>query len=601
MIPRPRPLARTSFGLCLLLFISACSQESNVPGGAEDERTETTSPTSVEVAPEDAPFLDVTEAVGLDFTHFNGMSGEYYYSEMMGSGGALFDADADGDMDLFLVQGTMLGGKPLSEAIFPPDDPALLRDRLWLNEKTDNEAGFRFVEVPMPTDGDGYGMGVTAADFDGDGWTDLYVSQTGANRMLRHLGLGDDGRPRFEDITDEVTGSTRWTVPAAAFDADGDQDLDLFLGNYVTYNESLDRKCPDELGRPNYCGPLTYPPAVDQLLINVTEPGGPIRFEDRSSAAGITREFGACLGAVAADFNNDGRLDIYVANDGNPNQLWIAQGDGKYENQALLAGAGVNAQGHSEASMGVAVADVDGDRDEDIFLTHLARETHTLYVNDGQGGFADQSSESGIAGPSLDRTGFGTSFLDYDMDGQLDIVVAAGGVKVIKEQALAGDPHPLKQRDQLFRGLGDGRFEDVTDQAGAPFRPEAVGRGTLVGDLNNDGAPDLVLTYNAGPAKVLLNQASGSWLGLHLVNPTGTDVLGAVVELKTGDGQIVRSRVGANAGYASTNDPRLLFAFGTEPEADTLSVTVTWPDGTEDAWPSLTPGTYTTLVRGEGS
>ena len=593
----------------LLCFLTACgpASETATPENAE---TAVASDSAADPGASGVPgvFRDVSAEVGLTFRHFNGMSGEFYYSEMMGSGGALFDADRDGLLDLFLIQGTMLGDKPISDATFPPDEPSTLGDRLWLGRKADTRAGFRFEDVTpgagLDGPGDGYGMGVAAADFDGDGWTDLYVTQTGANRMLHHRGLNADGRPHFEDVTDEITGSTRWTVPAVPFDADGDGDLDLFLGNYVTYDESLDRKCPDELGRPNYCGPLTYPPAVDQLLINVTEPGGPMRFEDRSGKVGFQQAYGAALGAAAADFDGDGKLDLYVANDGSPNQLWIATGDGeqlRYENRALLAGAAVNGQGQAEASMGIAVIDVDGDLDEDVFLTHLARETHTLYLNDGAGGFSDASAPSGLAGPSLDRTGFGTAFFDYDLDSRLDAVVVAGGVKVIKEQALAGEPHPLKQRNQLYRGLGNGRFEDAGDQAGDGFRDPGVGRSALVGDLDDDGDPDLVLTYNAGPTQILLNGSSTApWIGLRLLSTAGADLPGALARLRFGDGSERLERVGGNAGYASSGDPRLRFAFGSISPGP-VEVEITWPDGTREQWSALDPGAYHTLRQGDGT
>ena len=575
----------------------------------------------------DDPFLDVTEQTGLNFVHFNGMSGQYYYSEMMGPGAALFDADNDGDLDLFLIQGTALDDTPVEAATLPPAPGSMpLADRLYLNvpldEGSDGSASpdkptFRWLDVTADSgisgELDGYGMGVVAADVDNDGWTDLFVTQTGANRMLRNLGLDADGRPRFEDVTDEVTGNTRWAVPAVAFDADGDRDIDLFVCNYVAHSIAIDKNCPDELGRPNYCGPMAYPSLPDALLINTSELGGPrgssasgIRFEDRSGLSGIDSEFGACLGAVAADFNHDGRLDLYVANDGSPNLLWINQGNGRFENQALLAGAGVNAQGHAEASMGVAVADVDGDLDEDILLTHLARETHTLYVNDGQGAFFDRSAESGIAGPSLDRTGFGTAFFDYDHDGLLDAVVATGAVKIIKELALAGDPHPLHQRNQLYRGIGPGRFEDVTDQAGAAFATSEVTRSAVVGDLDNDGDLDLVLTNNAGPARVLLNRVGQDrpWLGLRLVSEAGSDVPGASATVTFSDGRQATARIGANAGYASSGDPRLSIpigsSFGADVAADGTQVIVRWPEGSTEQWNSIPAGTYTTLTRGTG-
>ena len=538
------------------------------------------------------PFVDVTADVGLDFVHVNGMSGGYYYSEMMGSGAALFDADNDGDLDLYLVQGTGLD---------QPVEP-VPSDRLFLNEPAEGEPGFRFVDRTEGSGipGGGYGMGVVAADFDDDGWTDLYITQTAANRLLRHKGLDEQGRPTFENVADEVTGSRRWGVPAVPFDADGDGDTDLFVGNYVAYSIATNKRCTDELGQANYCGPLAYPPVADQLLINVTE-DGPLRFEDRSGLAGIERDYGACLGAAAADFNDDGLLDLYVANDGQPNQLWINLGGGRFENQALLAGAGVNGQGFSEASMGVSVVDADGDLDEDVFLTHLSRETHTLYVNDGHGGFLDRSTESGLGGPSLDRTGFGTALFDYNHDGLLDAVVATGAVKVIKELALAGDPHPLHQRNQLYRGIAAGRFEDVTDAAGTAFALSEVSRSAVLGDLDNDGDLDVVLTNNAGPARVLLNRVGQDrpWLGLRLLSASGSDVPAAAVRVTFSDGRRASARVGANAGYASSGDPRVSIPLGPSPSAE-VEVVVRWPDGVSERWNPTPDGTYIPLRRGTG-
>lgn len=588
----------------LILLLIGCRSEPQAPASAPS------APEPTGQASDQDPFLEITAATGLDFVHFNGMSGGYHYSEMMGSGGALFDADNDGDLDLFLVQGTLLGNADLGQAVFQPANMPV-GDRLYLN-LLDSQGSIRFrvAENALPADdgrgddgktGDGYGMGVAAADFNNDGWIDLYVTQTGANRLLQHRGLDDQGRPRFEDVTDRVSGLTRWGVPAVPFDADGDGDTDLFVGNYVTHSPATEKRCPDELGRPNYCGPLAYPPQPDNLLINVGEPGGEIRFEDRSSAAGLGQAFGACLGAVAADFNGDHLLDIYVANDGNPNQLWINQGNARFKNMALESGAGVNGQGHSEASMGVAAWDVDGDLDEDVFLTHLARETHTLYLNDGLGGFMDGSAASGLAAPSVDRTGFGTAFLDFDHDGLMDLVVAAGAVKVIKEQALQGDPHPLKQRNQLYRGVAPGKFEDVTNDAGPAFAHLEVSRGTLVGDLDNDGDPDLILTQNAGPARVLLNQhgQNGPWLGLRLVSAAGSDIYGAQARMRWSDGRTTVARVGGNAGYASANDPRLSISPGTE-QIRAAEVSVLWPDGLRESWLDVPLGTYTALVRGQG-
>ncbi|MEM1207452.1 MAG: VCBS repeat-containing protein, partial [Acidobacteriota bacterium] len=481
-------------------------------------------------APFDAvPFTEGAAAAGLDFVHFNGMSGGYYFSEMMGSGAALFDADGDGDLDVYLVQGSMLGDGDLDGATFPPrplDRPP--RDRLYRNDLeagAEGEPGLRFSDV---TDDAGldvldYGMGVAAADFDNDGRVDLYVTAAGTNRHLRNVGEG--GSIAFEDVTDDVTGIGRWSVPAAVLDFDRDGWLDLYVGNYVDYSVANDKSCTDELGQPNYCGPLAYAPEPDTLLRN----RGDGTFEDWSGRAGILREYGGCLGAVAADFDQDGWIDVYVANDGTPNQLWMNNGDGTFENRALLAGSAVNAQGHAEASMGVAVADVDGDGDQDLFLTHLTRETNTFYANSGDASFVDRSAESGLGAPSFDRTAFGVGWIDVENDGLLDLLVVNGAVKVIKPLALAGDPYPLHQPNQLFRNVGGGRFEDASAGAGAAFDPSEVSRGAAFGDLDDDGDLDVVVTNNAGPVRLLRNLLGQDrpWLGLRLLDASGRDAHGA--------------------------------------------------------------------------
>ncbi|MEL7059606.1 MAG: CRTAC1 family protein [Acidobacteriota bacterium] len=554
-------------------------------------------PPDAEMPPDAAPFIDVTGATGLDFDHWNGMSGGLYYSEMMGSGGALFDVDGDGDLDLYLVQGARLGDRAPSR---PPDQPTF--DRLYRNDLAAPGATPRFVDV---TEAAGlataaaeasYGMGAVAADFDGDGHADLYITAAGRNRHLRNQGDGT-----FEEVTDEVSGIERWSVPAVVLDIDLDGRNDLFVGHYVDYSIAIDKQCVDELGQRNYCGPLAYAPLADSLLRNV---GG--RFEDLTGRLGLATATGAALGATASDFNGDDRLDLYVANDGTPNRLWLAQPDGTFIDRALLAGAALNGQGHAEASMGVAVGDVDGDLDDDLLLTHLTRETNTLYRND-RGAFVDRSAESGLGAPSFDRTGFGAAWVDLENDGRLDLVVGNGAVKIIKEQRLAGDRHPLHQRDQLFAQQADGRFREVGDAAGPAFAPSLVTRGVLAGDLDDDGDLDLVLTANDGPARVLLNRQGqdAPWVGLRLVNAQGADVAGALALVTAADGRRFARRVVLGSSYAGSNDPRLLFGLGGDGSPDGLdgavAVEVVWPGGMRERWSDLAVGQYHHLRRGDGA
>ncbi len=552
---------------------------------------------------EDAIFVDVAASVGLDFRHWNGMSGELYYAEMMGSGAALFDVDNDGDLDVYLVQGNALGDAS-DQPTFPPPGSLPLADRLFRNDlsvEADGGQTLRFTDVTEASglESTGYGMGVTAADFDNDGWTDLYVTNLEGNRLFRNRGPDAGGQVTFEDVTEASgTGVGQWSVPAVAFDFDRDGWLDLFVGNYVDYSVAANKRCTDELGLPNYCGPLAFAPLPDVLLRNL----GDLTFDDVTHEAGIHREYGGCLGAVATDFDGDGWLDLYAGNDGMPNQLWFNRRDGSFENRALLAGAAVSGQGHPEASMGVAAADFDGDGDEDLFVAHLRRETNTVYVNDGRGHFEDRSAASGLGSPSLAMTTFGTGWLDFDNDGRLDQLTVNGAVKVLKQLSLAGDPFPLHQHNQLFHNAGDGTFEDVTARAGEAFALSEVSRGAAFGDVDNDGDTDVLVSNNSGPVRLLLNQVGQQqpWVGLRLVGEAGKrDMPGARAGIVRDAGSVWR-RVGANASYSSSSDPRLRFGLGDD--TTIREVVVEWPDGRSEQWPAkdLQTGTYVTLRQGTG-
>ncbi len=583
---------------------TAASQATPAVAGREVE------PTRDDTSGAPPVFIDVAAETGLDFRHWNGMSGELYYAEMMGSGAALFDFDNDGDLDVYLVQGSTLGAET-DDPTFPPPGPLPLGDRLFRNDLTVHADGRRQVRFSDVTDASGlesvgYGMGITAADFDNDGWTDLYLTNLEGNQLFRNRGPspGEPGRVTFEDVTDEsTTGIRRWSVPAVAFDYDRDGWLDLFIGNYVDFSAASNKRCTDELGLPNYCGPLAFAPQLDVLLRNRGGDGG-MAFSDVTYQAGMHLEHGSCLGAVAADFDDDGWLDLYVANDGMPNQLWLNRRDGGFENRALLAGAAVSGQGHPEASMGVAAADFDADGDEDLFIAHLRRETNTVYVNDGSGQFVDGSAISGLGAPSLSMTAFGTGWIDFDNDGWLDLLTVNGAVKIIKNLSLAGDPFPLHQHNQLFRNLGNGSFEDVTPRGGEVFGLSEVSRGAAFGDLDNDGDTDVLINNNSGQARLLLNQVGQDrpWLGLRLVDQAGKrDLLGARAGVVRATGATLWRRVGSNASYGSSSDPRLLFGLGGDDAI--VKVVVRWPDGRSEQWPAkaVQPGAYITLRQGSGT
>ncbi len=550
---------------------------------------------------ESPAFREVAAASGLDFVHWNGMFGRFYFPEVVGSGGALFDFDNDGDEDLYLVQGEFLGrpeDRPLAQ---PPPPAGPVRGQLYRNDTEIHAEGRRTVRFTNVTaesgiDARAYGMGAAVGDYDNDGWLDLYLTHHGVNQLWRNRGDGT-----FEDRTAEAgVGDRRWSVPASFFDFDGDGWLDLYVGNYMDWQVARSKACLSESGQRDYCGPQNFTSEPDRLYRNLgPDASGRVRFADVSRAAGIDSEFGAALGVITADFDGDGRTDVYVANDQTGNQLWHNNGEGSFTNDALLMGCALNQEGQAEASMGVDAADFDGDGDEDLFMTHLTRESNTLYVNDGSGLFHDRSLPSGLANASWQATGFGTGFFDFDNDGWLDLFAANGAVHILPQLARKGDPYPLHQPNQLFRNRGDGTFEEVSALLGPPL--SEVSRGALFGDIDRDGDTDLVVTNNSGPVRLLLNELGNRqpWIGFHLrAGDPPRDVPGARVALLRPGRPPLWRRVRMDGSYASAVSPRLLFGLGDQAEIERIEVH--WLGGTVETWQGLEPGEYHTLRQGEG-
>ena len=578
---RDRPLASAPIRpLLAAALIAACA------GGGPDSTSPTGDPESLPVEnPGAILFEDRAADSGLDFVHWNGAAGRYFLPEIMGAGGALVDIDADGDLDVFLVQ-----GEDLEPGGGAGGDAARSGDRLFRNELSETGA-LRFTDVSAEAGlgSDGYGMGVAAGDMDADGRVDLYVTNVGPNRMWRNLGGG-----RFEDVTDAAgVGDAAWSVPAVFFDAETDGDLDLFVGNYVEFNRGSHTACASASGGLDYCSPRSFAAVPDRYFRN--QGGG--RFEEASAAVGLANDYGYALGAIAADADADRRLDLYVANDWSPNQLWLNRG-GRFEDRARIAGAAVNAAGVAEAGMGVDAGDFDLDGDEDLFVSHLTGETNTLYRNDGDGMFSDASLVSRLGVPSLPWTGFGAGWIDYDNDGNLDLLVVNGAVRGRERAGEVGFGQP----NQLFRNLGDGAFEEVSAQAGLAFTEALVSRGAAFGDVDNDGDVDVLVTNNAGPAQLLINLVGQdrAWIGLRAVEPDpDRDALGSVVEVRLDDGRSLIRRVRTARSYASSSDPRGLFGLG---DAERIAeVRVHWLRGGEESFGSLTPRQYHTLRRGEGA
>ena len=526
-------------------------------------------------------FKEVADQVGLKFQHYNGMTGKFYLPEITGSGAALFDFDNDGDLDVFIVQGNVIepNSKPNST----------LFGKLFRNDLIPSKT-LSFTDVTQKSGivATGYGMGAAVGDINNDGLPDLYLSNLGSNQMYLNKGDG-----KFVDVTKESgTDDPRWSTSASFFDYDRDGWLDLMIVNYADFSVSNSPNCFAATTAKDYCTPRVFRAPGNRLFHNK----GNGSFEDVTTTAGVDKEFGHGLGVVTADFNNDGWIDIYVANDGDQNQLWINQKNGRFVNDALLAGCAVNRNGQAEAGMGVDAGDFDGNGTDDIFITHLMDETNTLYLNLGEGLFEDRTREAGLGMPGRRFTGFGTFFFDYDNDGWLDLFVANGAVQLLPELVRQKNPFPLGQPDQLFRNTGKGSFVEIVDEP--EFSLLEVGRGAAFGDVDNDGDTDFLVTNNNGPARLFLNQVGNRnhWLGLRVVGKAGRDMLGAQVEIVVDDKTILRRRVRTDGSYLSGNDPRVLAGLGGATRVK--AVRVRWPGGAVEEWKDLIVDRYTTLKEG---
>jgi hypothetical protein len=541
-------------------------------------------------------FDEVAEKVGLNFRHYNGMTGKLFLPEIMGAGAALFDYDGDGDLDVFLVQGTVLepNTKP-NETLFPWRGPDVPRGKLFRNDlevASNGSRKLRFVDVTEKSGivATGYGMGVAVGDINNDGRPDLYITNLGSNQMYLNKGDGT-----FVDVTKSTgTDDARWSTSASFVDYDGDGWLDLMVVNYARFSTSNYPTCYAATTAKDYCTPRVFAAPGNSLFHNK----GDGTFADVTVSARVDKEFGHGLGVVAADFDEDGWMDIYVANDGDPNQLWLNQKNGTFKNDALLAGAAVNRDGKTEAGMGVDAADFDGNSTEDIFVTHLMDETNTLFTNLGKAIFEDRTREAGLGMPERRFTGFGTLFFDYDNDGWLDLLVVNGAVQLLPELMRKGDPFPLGQPNQLFRNTGNGTFVEVVREAGPGFQFLEVSRGAAFGDIDNDGDTDVLVTNNNGPVRLLLNQLGNRnhWLGLRLVGKNGRDMLGARAEIVIDKNHVLTRRTRTDGSYLSANDPRIVVGLGSVNRVE--SIRVQWPGGNVEEWKTPLVDRYITLKEG---
>lgn len=530
----------------------------------------------------DPIFVDRAAQSGVLFSYRNGRTGQWAVPEEMGGGVALLDVDRDGDLDLYLVQADR---PPLAEG--GPGES----DRLYLNESKGDKLKFIDATAAYQLKAFSYGMGVAVADVDADGLLDVYVTNFGPNQLWRNTGKGT-----FEDFSAASgTHDSSWSTSASFFHMDQDGLPDLYVANYVRYSQQLHKRCRNEAGVVDYCGPSSFEDATDRLYKNL----GNGRFKDVTEEMGIQKGLGASLGVVAGDFDRNGSMDLFVACDADPNLLWLNRKGQPFLEDALVSGVALNHAGAKEAGMGIASGDVDGDGDEDLLLTHLRGETHTLYIQEEPLIYEDRTNRFGLGSTSLQATGFGTAFADVNSDGWLDLICVNGTVMTLRDQRNAGDPWPLRQANQLFLNQGGMQFRDESKRGGEGFQRLLVSRGLAVGDLDNDGDPDLVVTNNDGPVQVFQNMSpTRNWVGIiPVIGNNPHPQVGTKVSVQVGDRKLVRvSR--RDGSYLSSSDPRLLFGLGSD--AKIGHIWVTWPDGSKEKFPSLQPNRYHPLKKGRG-
>lgn len=541
-----------------------------------------TAPKAAEGSPETARaprpddwFLEVTDSAGINFTYRNGReAGYYFFPESLGGGAAMIDYDLDGDLDLYFAGGGTFTGQPPRAAGLPS---ALYRNLgNWAFEPATMAAG-----LEEPPD---YSHGCAVADFDRDGFDDLFLCCLGRSRLYRNLGDGSFA----EACREEQLPALGWGTAAVFADVDGDDLPDLFLLRYVDWSIEGDIRC-ENLGVRDVCGPGAYPDTVAMFFRN----RGDGTFEDWSDHVGLKPGIKG-LGVVATDLNADGRVDFYVASDETANQLYVSGQDGRFYEVAMAAGVAYNEFGDEEGSMGVDVGDFDGDGLPDLWVTNFELEDHALYRNLGNGTFAHVTVAAGLAGRSRLRVGFGTGLADFDGDGWLDIFVTNGSPLYSTGRS------PYLQVPQLFQNQQGARFLEVTGAGGTYFRAAHAGRGAMVGDLDDDGALDIVLTHVNEPVVVLRNRLPApNWVRVALRGAApDIDALGAAVTAPgPGGRQVARFNV-RGAGYFSQGDTRLLVPL--DQRATAAEVTVQWPGRRRERFAPLAPRETHWLREGTG-
>ena len=523
-------------------------------------------------------FTDVTAPAGIRFVHNSGAFGKKYLPETLGSGGLFLDADGDGWQDILLINSMNWPGRPGGTS-----HPALYRNN--------HNGTFTDIVRGSGLDVELYGIGAAAADFDNDGRIDVYVTALGGNRLFRNLGGG-----KFIDVTTRAgVPSGGFSTSALWFDYDNDGKLDLFVGRYVDWTVDKDLFCTLDGKSKSYCTPESYKGQSATLYRN----RGDGAFEDVTKRAGLYDDSSKALGVAMLDFDGDGRMDLFVANDTQPNRLYRNKGDGAFVDVALNAGVAFSEAGVARAGMGVDAADYDGSGRPSLVIGNFSNEMMALYHNEGNGLFIDEAPRSAVGRASLLTLTFGCFFFDYDLDGHPDIFAANGHVADDIERVQSRVTYA--QRPHLFHNAGQGRFEEVTAASGSALQRPMVARGAAYGDYDHDGDLDVLVTVNNGPARLLRND-DGSRNSVLRVQTIGVasnrDGIGARIDVTPHGGASFWQIVKTGSSYASQSELPVTFGLGRAAAVDGL--TVRWPSGRVDSVGAVKANQFVTIKEGAG-